>query len=262
MLDAEASLEHKELLDWALDYKASLEKEGKKQRKVVENWPAWKDDTPNSQFLYELNTLEWLRQKYVALGEIVDSLQPQVDSAEMYFQSIEDAKREDPDSRVSSVIPVHWQEAKKYWSNILDFISLHELPYKTIKRLYLKVKKAKKQKSISSYFYFHLMFWCTTQLGYLSERRGILAYGAKCKVSSVEGSMWNPLPIPEEDKVYSTSYDDRFYGEMNFNIESAIDLMDKARSLAAQCNIDTEQAFYSILEEQEYEQPSKWIPTL
>jgi hypothetical protein len=57
------------------------------------------------------------------------------------------------------------------------------------------------------------------------------------------------------------SYEDRFYGEMSFSMESAIDLMDQARTIASRCNQDLEDTFYSILEAQDIEDHT-WTPTL
>jgi len=258
LLDAESQMDA--TLKWSYERKERLEKEGRKQRKILKTWNHSRPDTPNRCYQYELNTICMVVDKYRAISRFIADLELKLGSEidNKFFAKLKD----DPDETVKSVIPAHWQEAKRYWSHILDYISNNELHYNTTKRLYHKVKKAKAKKSISSYFYFHLMFWCTTKLGYLGERRGILAYGAKCKTSGIEGSMWNPLPIPEEDKVYSSSYDDRFYGEMSFDMESAIDIMAQAKTLAARSNISIEESFYSILEEQERELSSTWTPML
>jgi len=57
------------------------------------------------------------------------------------------------------------------------------------------------------------------------------------------------------------SYEDRFFGEMNFDMEEAVDLMAQARSLAAKCSIPLEDAFYSILDARDAD-PYKLTPVL
>ncbi len=59
----------------------------------------------------------------------------------------------------------------------------------------------------------------------------------------------------------TTSYEDRFFGEMNFSMESAIDLMDEARSIASGSDQDLYDTFCSMLEQQEVD-PTMWVPTL
>lgn len=49
----------------------------------------------------------------------------------------------------------------------------------------------------------------------------------------------------------SPSYDDRFYGEISFSIEDAVDQMTAARQLAAINNWDVQTAYYNMMEELE-----------
>ena len=49
----------------------------------------------------------------------------------------------------------------------------------------------------------------------------------------------------------TVSLDDRFYGEMSFDMESAIDQMAEAKDLAERNHISVEEAYYNLLEYQE-----------
>ena len=244
MLDAEERNET--ILNWFRDRQEGLLEEGTKQRTIVENWNHSRPDTPNRCFQYELNTLYMVRMKYKAIKDFIDKLEAELgsDLDNHFFAPPQD----DPDDQPESVIPSHWQQAKAYWSNILDYISNNQMSYKTTKRLYHKVKKAKKQKSISSFFYFHIMFWCTSQLGYLSERNNILSYGAKCKQSSYKGSMWNPVPIPLENIPLSPSFDDQFYSDPSVDIEQTVDTMISVRKLALSSGCSLHETYYSLMD--------------
>lgn len=57
------------------------------------------------------------------------------------------------------------------------------------------------------------------------------------------------------------SYEDRFYGEMSFSMEDALDAMAKVRLVAEQRNLDAEEVFYSMMENTELE-PTLWVPRL
>jgi hypothetical protein len=60
----------------------------------------------------------------------------------------------------------------------------------------------------------------------------------------------------------TTSYEDRFYGEMNFSMEDAIDMMARAREYASLNHMDVQEALYQIIEKEEEQTKDRWTPRL
>jgi len=85
---------------------------------------------------------------------------------------------------------------------------------------------------------------------------------ANCPKGDWDKTLVNLRKHNETNHVKTTSYEDRFYGEMSFSMESAIDLMDQARQCASRYNGSIEAAMYSILEDREDESSPTWTPTL
>lgn len=111
-----------------------------------------------------------------------------------------DARLATKEEVIEEFVPFHYTQAKRYWDRIYTWCvqNEHKVNEKTKQRLYAKIQKARKTRSISSYYYWAISIWCIHRIDmphHVKERQieRLMDYALARKTSAIgNGYDWGP----------------------------------------------------------------------
>jgi len=114
------------------------------------------------------------------------------------------------------------------------------------------LESAHSNKEISWYYFVKCGLALTYRLvRYCPTKYRMYNYQWKSLSGGWESTFWM---LKEHNAAYhkkTVSYEDRFYGEMSFDIEAAVDQMAQVRELATLNHMDVEEMYYQLMEQKE-----------